>query len=174
MANETLYTTKGYLSVIRWIDPSINIDSIDSYIVQRVENGGTAVPGDIMTNSGETQGNVDVCSEADTGFLGILLNETIITEDYDIDETVGTGVTVDILRPTGGRTICAVICDSSGGPVAWEEGDYARVGSSDGHVEKWVYNDTNMSTDSLALVVGKLAEVYAGHTSDDKVIHIWY
>jgi hypothetical protein len=173
MANETLYATKGYLSVIRWIDPSINIDS---YIVQRTLSvgGNTAVPGDFMTGAGETQGLVDICAEGDTGFLGVMLNETIIPADYDIDEAADDGLTVDILRPTGGRTIIAVICDSSGGPVAWEEGDYARIGSAAGHVESWIYNDTNMSTDSFALVVGKLAEVYAGHTSDDKVIHIWY
>ena len=171
MANETIYATKGYLDIIRWIDPSINIDS---YIVQRVENGGTAKPGDLMTGAGETQGLVDVLDEADTGFLGIMRNETIITADYDIDEVASTGVTIDILRPTGGRTIVSVICDSLAGPIPWEEGDYARCGSGDGHVEAWIYNDTNMSTDSMALVIGKLAEVYAGHTSDDKVIHIWY
>ena len=169
---ETLYGTKGYLSVIRWIDPSINIDS---YTIQRVESAGsTAVPGDIITGAAETQGNVDVCAESDTSFLGIMLNETVIPADYDIDEAATAGDTIDILRPTGGRTICAVICDSSAGPIAWEEGDYARVGSVAGHVESWIYNDTNMSTDSFALVVGKLAEVYAGHTSTDKVIHIWY
>ena len=168
---ETLYVTGTYLSVIRWIDPSINIDS---YIIQRAENGGTARPGDIMTGAAETQGNVDVANEADTSFLGIMLNETIITEDYDIDEVASTGVTIDILRPTGGRTICAVICDSSAGPIPWEEGDYVRVGSTDGHVESWVYNDTNMSTDSFALVVGKLAEVTLGEATTDHIIHIWY
>ena len=62
MGNETLYTTKGYLDIIRWIDPSINIDS---YIVQRVENGGTAKPGDLMTGAGETQGLVDVLKYLD-------------------------------------------------------------------------------------------------------------
>ena len=44
----------------------------------------------------------------------------------------------------------------------------------DGHVESWIYNDTNMSTDSFALVVGKLAEVYAGSATSDNVIHVWY
>ena len=171
MGNETLYATKGYLDIIRWIDPSINIDS---YIVQRVENGGTAKPGDLMTGAGETQGLVDVLDEADTGFLGIMRNETIITADYDIDEVASTGVTIDILRPTGGRTICAVVCGSLAGPVAWEEGDYARADVVDGQVEAWIYNDTNMSTDTLALVVGKLAEVYAGNATSYKVVHIWY
>ncbi len=172
MANETVYGTKGYLSIVRWVDPSINLNS---YIIQRIEGAtGTIVPGDVVTGAGESQGSVDVCAESDTSFLGVALNETIITEDYDIDEIAAVGVTLDILRPTGGRTIIAVICDSSAGPVAWEEGDYARVGSVAGHVESWIYNDTNASTDTFALVVGKLAEVYAGHTSDDKVIHLYY
>jgi hypothetical protein len=168
--DETVYGTKGYLSIIRWIDPSINIDS---YIIQRTENGGTAHPGDIMTNAGETQGIVDVAEATDTGFLGIMLNETTITADYDIDEIAGTGVTIDILRPTGGRTICAVTLDSEAGPVAWEEGDWCRVGAA-GKVASWVYNDTDSHLDSFEVVIGKAAEVLAGHTANDEVIHIWY
>jgi hypothetical protein len=173
MGNETLYATKGYLSIIRWVDPSINIDA---YIEQRVLSvgGNTAVAGDVMTVAGETQGYVDICAESDTGFLGINAGLTVPPDNYDLDDAQTDGETVNILRPTGGRTIVALICDSSGGPVAWEEGDYARVGSTAGHVESWIYNDTNMSTDTFALVVGKLAQVYAGHTSDDKVIHVWY
>ena len=171
MANETIYASKGYLDIIRWVDPSINIDS---YIVQRVDAGGGTRPGDLVTGAGETQGNIDVLDEADTGFLGIMRNETIITADYDVDETAAAGVTIDVLRPTGGRTICSVICGSLAGTVAWEEGDYARCDTVDGQVESWIYNDTNMSTDTLALVVGKLAQAYAGHATEYRVVHIYY
>ena len=61
MGNETLFATKGYQSVIRWVDPSINIDA---YIIQRTLDvgGATAVAGDIMSGEGETQGLVDVAT----------------------------------------------------------------------------------------------------------------
>lgn len=172
VADDTQYATKGHLSVIRWIDPSIDIDS---YIIQRVEDaGGIAIPGNVMTGAAETQGNVDVCAESDTSFLGIMLNETIIPADYDIDEAADAADSIDILRPTGGRTIVAVILASHTGVYAFEEGDPLRVGDTAGQVESWIYNDTNMSTDTFALVVGKSAGVYTTASTSDHVIHIWY
>lgn len=175
MANETLYATKGYLSVVRAVDPSINIDY---YIIQRTLSvgGDTTVAGDIMGCYGETQGLVDIMSEGDSdmGLLGICLGPTVPAANYDLDDAISDGTMVNILRPTGGRTQVAVIADSTSGPVAMYEGDFLRVGSSAGHVEKWVYDDTDDSTDSLYLVVGQLAQVYAGSTADDRVVQMYY
>jgi hypothetical protein len=174
MANETLFATKGYQSVIRWADPSINIDA---YIIQRTLSVGaaTAVAGDIMSAEGETQGLVDIAVEADLAFLGILLGPVRPADGYDLDDTIADGTTVNILRPTGGRTIVSVIVDSTTTAAAdFEEGDYARIGNSAGHVEKWLYTDNADSTDSFSIVVGKAAEVLANHTADDRVIGLWY
>ena len=51
MADETLYATKGYTTIVRWCDPSINLAS---YIIQRTLSvgGDTAVAGDIMSGDG--------------------------------------------------------------------------------------------------------------------------
>lgn len=174
MANETLFATKGYQSVIRWTDPSINIDA---YIIQRTLSvgGNTAVAGDIMSGEGESQGLVDVAAEADLGFIGILLGPVSPADGYDLDDVITDGYTVNILRPTGGRTIVSVILDSTATTSAdLEEGDWVRIGSTAGHVEKWVYTDTADSTDSFSIVLGKAAEVIGNHTSDDRVFAMWY
>ena len=173
MANETLYITKGFVSVIRWVDPSINIDS---YIIQRTLSvgGNTAVPGNIMGADAETQGYVDVSAEGDVGFLGVFLNEKVITADYDIDEAAIDGVTVDILRPTGGRTIIACILASHASAFQIEEGDYLRVGDTAGQLESFVYADNADSTDSEEIVVGRSRTDHTTHATDDQVIYVWY
>lgn len=172
--NETLYGTFGYTEVVRWTDPSINIDS---YTIQRALSVGskTAVASDVMTAAAESQGYVDICAETDTSFLGILLSPTVPPEDYDLDETITDGDTVNLLRPTGGRTIVALIlCSSAGSQPAAEEGDYARVGAAAGQVESWVYGDNADSTDTFMLVVGKYAEPKTVSATDEQVLHVWY
>jgi len=174
MGNETLFATKGYQSVIRWTDPSINIDA---YIIQRTLSVGssTAVAGDIMGGEGETQGLVDISEQADLGFIGILLGPVRPADGYDLDDVITDGYTVNILRPTGGRTIVSVILDSTTTTAHdLEEGDWVRIGTSAGHVMKWVYTNAADSTDSFSIVLGKAAEVIGNHTSDDRVFAMWY
>jgi hypothetical protein len=170
--NETLYATKGYLSVVRSVDPSINIDW---YIIQRNTKTGlaTTVAGDVMGCYGETQGEVDqmVNTDSDMGVLGVCLGPTVPAANYDLDDAIAADTMINILRPTGGRTIISVVVDSAA--VALYEGDFMIVGEA-GHVAKWVYNDTDDSTDTLYLVVGQSAQVYAGDASDDRVIDIYY
>lgn len=172
--NETLYATFGYTEVIRWSDPSINIDS---YTIQRVLSVGSnaAVAGDVVGCEGESQGYVDISAEGDLSFLGVLLGPTVPPEDYDLDDVITDGETVNILRPTGGRTIVALIlCSSAGSQPAAEEGDYARVGAAAGQVESWVYGDNADSTDTFMLVVGKYAEPKTVSATDEQVLHVWY
>ena len=173
MGDETLYATKGYLSVIRWVDPSINLAS---YIVQRTLSvgGDTAKAGDVMSADGETIGLVDVADQGDVQIAGILLGPTSPGDTYDLDDVIVDGSTVDILRPTAGRTIVSVILDSTtttGADI--EEFDWIRVGDSPGHVELFVYVNAADSTDSFEIVVGKAAEVMDNGT-DDRVFAIWY
>ncbi len=172
--DESLFATKGYQSVIRWADPSINIDA---YIIQRTLDQGaaTAVAGDIMGGEGEAQGLIHSAAEGDLGFIGILLGPVLPADGYDLDDALTDGITVNVLRPTGGRTIVSVILDSTTTAAAdLEEGDWLRVGSSAGQVEKWLYADTAGTTDSFRVVVGKAAEVLANHTTADQVIAMWY
>ena len=175
MANETLYATKGYTEVVRWIDPDIDIDS---YTIQRVLSVGTntALAGDIVTGAGESQGYVDRAVAADTSFLGIILGPTTPVEDYDLDDVIADGETVNILRPTGGRTICAVVLGSHTGTPAHEEGDYIAVDVKGvaGQVCSWVYTDGTDSTDTFALVVGKAVAPKTASATDYQVIHIYY
>ena len=173
MANETLYADNGYLSIVRWVDPSIKLDA---YIIQRTLSvgGDTAVAGDVMSADGETIGLVDVAAESDLGIAGILMGPTRPGDNYDLDDVIVDGSTVDILRPTGGRTIVSVILDSTTTTTAdIEEFDWIRVGSTAGHVELFVYAAAD-STDTFEIVVGKAAEVMANDTSDDRVFAIWY
>lgn len=175
MADETVYTTKGYLSIIRAIDPDIDINA---YIVQRTLDVGTdtAVAGDVVTGNAETQGLIDLAIDTDseTGPLGVILGPTVPGAQYDLDDAIADGTMVNVLMPTGGRTQIAVVCGSSAGPVAWSEGDYVRVSNVAGEVEKWVYTDGADSTDALYLVIGQIAQVYAGSATDDRVIQIYY
>jgi len=172
MGDETLYATKGYLSIVRWCDPSINLAS---YIVQRTLSvgGDTAKAGDVMSSDGETIGLVDVAGEADVQIAGILMGPNRPGDNYDLDDVIVDGTTVDILRPTGGRTIVSVILDSTATTSAdIEEFDWIRVGNTAGHVELFVYAAAD-STDTFEIVVGKAAEVMANH-ADDRVFAIWY
>ena len=174
MGDETLYATKGYLSIVRWCDPSIKLDA---YIIQRTLDvgGDTAVAGDIMSSDGETIGLVDVCAESDVQIAGILMGPNRPGDTYDLDDTIVDGTTVDILRPTGGRTMVSVILDSTATTTAdIQEFDWIRQGSTAGHVELFVYVDGADSTDSFELIVGKAAEVMGNHTADDRVFTIWY
>lgn len=173
MGDETLYATKGYLSIVRWCDPSINLAS---YIVQRTLDvgGDTAKAGDVMSADGEAVGLVDVAAEGDVQIAGVLMGPTLPGDNYDLDDVIVDGSTVDILRPTGGRTMISVILDSTTTTTAdIEEFDWIRVGSTAGHVELFVYAAAD-STDTFEIVVGKAAEVMANHTSDDRVFAIWY
>jgi hypothetical protein len=174
MADETPYGTYGYTSIIRWIDPTIDIDS---YTIQRVLSVGsdTAVAMDVVTAEGETQGLVDLAAEADAiGPLGIILGPTVPPEDYDLDDTIADGETVNILRPTGGRTIVSLLMDSDAGAASFEEGDYVRFGSSAGHVQGWVYGDNADGTDTMYQVLGKFAEVVTQSATDDIIVRVWY
>jgi hypothetical protein len=175
MADETLYGTKGYTSIIRAIDPSINIDY---YIIQRTLAVGTdtAVAGDIVTNHTETQGLIDLAVDTDTqtGPLGVILGPTVPGAQYDLDDAIADDTMVNVLLPTDGRTQIAVVCGSSAGPVAWNEGDFVRVSNVAGECEKFVYTDGADSTDSLFLVIGQIAQVYAGSATSDRVIQIYY
>ena len=174
MAEETLYATKGYTEVIRWVDPSINIDS---YIVQMVDNGGGATTAAMVVGcDGETQGYIDPSVESDVSFLGICLGPTIppAAGTYDLDDTLTAGETVNVLRPTGGRTIVACILASHASSFAIEEGDYLRVGDQDGHLESFVFGENADSTDSFEIVIGKSADDKTTHATEQRVIHVWY
>ena len=163
MAEETLYATKGYTSVIRWVDPSINIDA---YIEQRVDNGGGATTAAmVMGSDAETQGYVDPSVEGDVGFLGVCLGYTVPVADYDLDEAISAGETIDILRPTGGRTIIACILASHASSFAIEEGDY---------LESFVYGDGADSSDTFEIVIGKSADDITTHATEQRVIRVWY
>ena len=94
-------------------------------------------------------------------------------DTYDLDDTITDGTTVDILRPTGGRTIVSVILDSTTTTTCHiEEFDWIRVGHTAGHVELFVYAAAD-STDTFEIVVGKAAETVTDST-DDRVFAIWY
>lgn len=173
MGDETLYATNGYLSIVRKVDPSINLAY---YIVQRTLDvgGDTAVAGDIMSSDGETIGLVDVAAEADVQIAGILMGPNRPADNYDLDDVIVDGTIVDILLPTGGRTIVSVILDSTTTTTAdIEEFDWIRLGSTAGHVELFVYAAAD-STDTFEIVVGKAAEVMANDTSDDRVFAIYW
>jgi len=174
MGDETLYATKGYTSIIRWADPSINLDS---YIIQRTIDQGsdTMVAGDIVSGSGETQGLVDKCTESETSWLGICMGPVLAVDGYDLDDAIADGTTINVLRPTGGRTIVSVIMNSSATTTAdLDEGDFVRVADLGGHVELFVWADSADSTDTCELIVGRAAEVIENSTADDRVIGIWY
>lgn len=176
MAHETLGPTatvgKGYLSIVRWCDPSIDIDA---YIIQRTLNDATSVAGDVMSGEGETQGLVDVAINTDLGFIGILMGPVAPPDNYDLDDVIADGTTVNILRPTAGRTIVSVICDGSTTTTyALEEGDWVATSGVAGHVHKWIYGDTADSTDTFQHVLGQSAEVFANASTTDRVIAIWY
>ena len=172
MADETLYATKGYTSIVRWCDPKINLAS---YIIQRTLNTAAAVAGDVMSGDGETIGLVDVADEDDVQIAGILMGPTMPGDDYDLDDVIATGTTVDILRPTGGRTIVSVILGSDTTTAAdIEEFDWLRVDAVAGHVELFVHVNAADSTDTFEIVVGKAAEVMANSLTSDRVIAMWY
>jgi hypothetical protein len=173
MVDESLYATRGYVSVIRWVDPSIDIDS---YTIQRVLSVGTdtTIAGDVMATEGESQGYVDIAAESDLSFLGVCLGPTVIPTDYDLDDVIADGETVNILRPTGGRTIISVILASHTGAFQIEEGDYLRVGDTAGQVESWVYTDNADSTDTMQNVIGKSATDITTSATDDQIINVWY
>ena len=172
VADETLYATKGYTSVIRWVDPSINIDA---YIEQRVDNGGGAtIAGNIMGADAQTQGYVTIAAETHVGFLGVCLGYTVPVADYDLDEAITAGETIDILRPTGGRTIIACILCSHVSTFSIEEGDYLRISDEAGKLESFVYTDTADSTDTFEIVVGKSVDDTITLSTSDIVIHVWY
>ncbi len=171
--DETLFATKGYLSPIRWCEPGFDYNT---FVEQRTLSVGsnTAVSGDFMSADGETKGLIDICAEADVGFAGQLLWPTSPADGYDLDDAIDDAEIVDILRPTGGRTIVACILDSTTTTAAdIEEFDWIRVGSTAGHVELFVYAAAD-STDTFEIVVGKSYEVMANHTTSDRVFHIWY
>jgi hypothetical protein len=171
---DTLFGTKGYQSIIRWCDPTIDIDA---YIIQRTLSVGsdTAVAGDIITGEGETQGLVDIAINTDLGFIGVLMGPVAPPDNYDLDDTIADGTTVNILRPTAGRTQIAVICDGSTTTTyALEEGDWITISGVAGHAHKWLYTDGTDSVDSFSLVLGQAAEVFANASTTDRVISIWY
>ena len=171
MADETQYATKGYTSIIRWCDPKIKKDA---YIVQRTLNTATAKAGDVMSADAQTIGLVAEAEESHVQIAGILMGPTSPGDNYDLDDVIDTGSTVDILRPTGGRMMVSVVLDSTATTTAdIEEFDWLRVGNTAGHVELFVYAAAD-STDCFEIVVGKAAEVMANHTSDDRVLTIWY
>ena len=172
MGDETLYATKGYTTIVRWCDPSINLAS---YIIQRTLSVGSnvAVAGDVMSADGETIGLVDRAIETDVQIAGILMGPTVPGDTYDLDDAITDGTTVDILRPTGGRTIVSVILDSTTTTTCHiEEFDWIRCGHTAGHVELFVYAAAD-STDTFEIVVGKAAETVTDST-DDRVFAIWY
>jgi hypothetical protein len=168
---ETLYATKGYQSVIRWCDPTIDIDA---YIVQRTANG-TCKAGDFMGGEGETQGLVDQAVNTDAVAIhGVCLGYVSPPDNYDLDDTIVDGSTINILRPTGGRTMISVIMDGTTTTTYYlEEGDWVRIAGA-GLVTKWLYTDGADETDSFSHVVGKAAETFSTASTTDRVICIWY
>lgn len=171
--DETLFGTKGYLSPIRWCEPGFDYNT---FVEQRTLSVGTntAVSGDIMSADGEIKGLIDICAETDVGFAGMLLWPTSPADGYDLDDAIDDAEIVDILRPTGGRTIVACILDSTTTTTAdIEEFDWIRVGNTAGHVELFVYAAAD-STDTFEIVVGKSYEVMANHTTSDRVFHMWF
>ena len=169
---ETLFATKGYQSIVRWCDPTIDIDA---YIIQRTLNG-TAVAGNLMTGEGETQGLIDQCINTDaSSVLGILMGPVAPPDNYDLDDTIADGTTVNVLRPTAGRTMVSVICDgSTTAGYALEEGDWVAISGTAGVAMKWLYVTNTDSVDSFQNVFGQSAEVFANASTTDRVIAVWY
>lgn len=172
---DSLFATHGYQSIVRWCDPTINIDA---YIIQRTLAVGNdnAVAGDLITGEAESQGFVDVAINTDAGsVMGILMRPNRPGDTYDLDDGIADGTIVDILRPTAGRTIVSVVVDgSTTATYALEEGDWVAISGVAGHAHKWLYGDTADSTDSFMNVFGQSAEVFANGSTTDRVVAIWY
>jgi hypothetical protein len=172
---DTLFATKGYQSIVRWCDPTINIDA---YIIQRTIGANPSdatVAGDIMTGEAETQGLVDVAINTDTSFIGVCMGPVAPPDNYDLDDTIDDGTIINILRPTAGRTIISIVFDgTTTGTYALEEGDWVTISGVAGQAHKWIYADGSISTDSFILVLGQSAQVWANGSTTDRVVAFWY
>ena len=135
-------------------------------IIEAVTNGSDIKPGHVVTNVGESnEEDIDLCAQTETP-LGVVL----CNPDQDIDTAYDDNTTVQVAR-------CGSVCkvrvwfQANGGDA--NLGLLVCVGSEAGIVTVWSYTDAAVNTDTLATVVGRLAEAVTNDATDDQVVEIW-
>lgn len=133
----------------------------------------TTTAGMVLTHYGETYPAVDQAVTTDGAWAGICLGPVNPDEDYDLDDTIADGVTVYMLKPTGGRVCVLLRLEATAGPVAQVPGEYAAIGTEGGKIRKWVWVSDTAATESMIEVVGVFGQADAGDASNDTMIRVW-
>lgn len=163
MAEETMYGTKGLLSII--LEGEETLHESDYEIRTLSVGSDTARIGDFVSEAGETSGYVDLAATGDGSFLGVITDVVYRPSDtFTIDTALADGTKVRILKPTGGRVKIAtnIAADVAGSAlVAGQKMALATVGEC----KQFAYTDAAVATDTLLEVVGNLAYGITIHAS---------
>jgi hypothetical protein len=169
MSDETLITTKGYLTVLRGGRDKIKASDI---ITRTLSVGAaTAKAGFFVTGQGEADGYVDLAVTTDLQVLGIILYPDVMPADtYDVEDTLADGTDVVILKMTAKGAKVACFLEALAGPVALEEGDPVCIGSEAGKVRKWAVTDATTDILRISEIIGKITHQDAGNATADQVV----
>jgi hypothetical protein len=142
--------------------------------IRKIKTGITVYPGNLVSGNGETEGEVDLAASGDgpASFIEVILHR-VGAKAQDIDTSIAAGSYVETLRPAGCRFIVALTrADESnntelGEPMALE---------ATGHIKKFAYNDTNVSTDTCIDAPNwmRCAEVTTDVAATDLVQLVWW
>lgn len=159
----------GIKSIIRAGKGALTPDDI----VKRRTNGADMFPGCLVSENGETHPDIDLLANAELSILGVVLGEIRPADNYDIDDTIADNTFVEVLLPTGGRTIIAVLYETAAVNVL--KGDHVGVSTVDaGFWGKVTYADAAAATDTMMGSMGRAASAVTGHASNQKVMLVRY
>jgi len=163
-------TDRGFTSVIQGGAPDYKYYTQ----IRKVKTGVTVYPTNLVSGAGETEGEADLAAAGDGGvsFIEVVIRR-VGAKDQDIDTGITAGQYFESLRPAGMRFIVALIrADESN---ATELGEPMALEAT-GHIKKFAYNDTNLSTDTCIDAPNWLrcAEVTTDVASTDLVQLVWW
>lgn len=174
MADETMYATHGFLSIVR--EGAEHIKDSDIEIFTLSVGGNTAKAGYFVTQDDATDQSkiVDLAITTDENFVGQILAPVKPADAYDLDDVLTDGIEVYVLKPMGGRVKTAAFYEPVAGPVAVNRGLIAVIGTEGGKIRLWGYTNAASETDTLEEKVGTFAQYHVGHTTEDRIVIINY
>lgn len=169
--------TLGGFGIIDIIRSGHEFLGSQSIVVRRC-NGADIKVGLVVTESGETYPDIDLATEGDDGFLGIVRGPVHPANTYDIDDAFSDNDWVYVIKPHGGLLVVLAWLEAlAGGAQSPKAGELMAIaGEDDGYLEPMSdkYADAAAHTDTTMEAVGRAVKATTGHATQVKVMELYY
>ena len=175
MADNKLLASRGFLTTLQGGKIPHESERGEGQILSGVS---TAKLGMFVTRNGETAPNLALAIATDGPqweYLANVLNMAQLLRsdpNWTIDDALPDATIKVQTFKKGCGAVVPTFLEALAGPVAIEIDDIMVLGIQAGMVQKYIYTDAAVATDTLSEKVGQAAEASAGSAADDLILLI--